>query len=327
MIGQMISRKLLISTFLLLSSLSSPSGFAGESTESPRMEKESKPAMQHSQLRLPNVHPGRDPVYAYAKTLLFKALEVTEDKYGTFELKVSEQEVAQERQLRSLEHDMLDITWSVSSIDREKQHRAIRIPIMGGFFGKRIMLIRADDNRFDAPLTFENLKSMRAVQGYDWPDTRIFRHNEIPVLETTYQASFRIVAEGFADMFPRSVMEIQYELDKQPDSTLKIEPHLLVSYESALFYFVASDQEALANRISEGLTILLASGEFQKTLMAQPVYQESMALMRGRTVIKIENPLLSEQSKAALKHYLTYFTPKPVLEQVEPSLKNASDHL
>ena len=168
---------------------------------------------------------------------------------------------------------------------------------------------------------------MRAVQGYDWPDTRIFRHNEIPVLETTYQASFRIVAEGFADMFPRSVMEIQYELDKQPDSTLKIEPHLLVSYESALFYFVASDQEALANRISEGLTILLASGEFQKTLMAQPVYQESMALMRGRTVIKIENPLLSEQSKAALKHYLTYFNPKPVLEQVEPSLKNASDHL
>lgn len=327
MIGHMISRILLSSAFILLSGLFTPLCFAGESTDSPTLEKDTKAALPHRRLRLPNIHPGRDPVYAYAKTLLSKALAVTEDKYGSFELQVSEQEVAQERQLRSLEHDMLDITWSVSSIDREKQHRAIRIPIMGGFFGKRIMLIRAKDNRFDAPLTLESLKSMRAVQGYDWPDTRIFRHNNIPVLETTYQASFRIVAEGFADMFPRSVMEIQYELDKQPDSTLKIEPHLLVSYDSPLFYFVASDQEALANRISEGLTILLASGEFQKTLKAQPVYQESMALMRGRSVIEIENPLLSEQSKAALDHYLSYFQIKAYNEQTKAPLEKTSDHL
>ncbi|WP_256772279.1 amino acid ABC transporter substrate-binding protein [Alteromonas stellipolaris] len=323
----MISRILLSSAFILLSGLFTPLVFAGEVTDSPSLEKDAKAALPHKVLRLPNVHPGRDPVYAYAKTLLSKVMEVTEDKYGTFELQVSKQEIAQERQLRSLEHDMLDITWSVSSIDREKQHRAIRIPIMGGFFGKRIMLIRANDNRFDAPLSLESLKSMRAVQGYDWPDTRIFRHNNIPVLETTYQASFRIVAEGFADMFPRSVMEIQYELDKQPDSTLKIEPHLLVSYDSPLFYFVASDQEALANRISEGLTILLASGEFQKTLKAQPVYQESMAIMRGRSVIEIENPLLSEQSKAALDHYLSYFQIKAYNEQIKAPLEKTSDHL
>jgi len=327
MIGHMISRILLSSAFILLSGLFTSLGLAGEVTDSPSLEKNTKAALPHRILRLPNVHPGRDPVYAYAKTLLSKALEVTEDKYGTFELHVSKQEIAQERQLRSLEHDMLDVTWSVSSIDREKQHRAIRIPIMGGFFGKRIMLIRADDNRFDNPLTLQSLKSMRAVQGYDWPDTRIFRYNEIPVLETTYQASFRIVAEGFADMFPRSVMEIIHELDKQPDSTLKIEPHLLVSYNSPLFYFVASDQEALANRISEGLTILLESGEFQAFLKAQPVYQESMTLMRGRTVIEIENPLLSEQSKVALKHYLTYFEPDFPVEPLEVPLEKTNDHL
>ena len=328
MIGHTISRTLISSAFILLSGLFTPLVFAGEVTDSPSIEKDAKAALPHKVLRLPNVHPGRDPVYAYAKTLLSKVMEVTEDKYGTFELQVSKQEIAQERQLRSLEHDMLDVTWSVSSIDREKQHRAIRIPIMGGFFGKRIMLIRAGDNRFDTPLTLESLKSMRAVQGYDWPDTRIFRYNKIPVLETTYQASFRIVAEGFADMFPRSVMEIKHELEKQCDSTLKMEPNLLVSYDSALFYFVALEQEALAKRISEGLTILLESGEFQTFLMAQPVYQESMALMRGRSVIEIENPLLSEQSKAALNHYLTYFDPAPLLiEHVEAPLDDTSDHL
>ena len=79
--------------------------------------------LPHSVLRLPNVHPGRDPIYAYAKQVLTMALDATADEYGTFELIVSEQEVAQERQLRSLEHSMLDVTWSVTSIEREKQHK------------------------------------------------------------------------------------------------------------------------------------------------------------------------------------------------------------
>jgi len=268
-----------------------------------------KNALPHNVLRLPNVHPGRDPVYAYAKTLLMRALELTEAEYGTVELLVSDEEIAQERQLRSLEHDLLDITWSVTSKEREKQHMAIRIPIMAGLFGQRIMLIRADDQRFNSPVSLEQLISMRAVQGYDWPDTRIFRHNHIPVLETTYRASFRIVAEGFADMFPRSVMEIQNEINNLPeDNKLAIEPNVIVSYDSPLFFFVSLDREALANRIAKGLLLMLNTGEFQNILFAQPVYQESLALMKGRTVIEIDNPLLSEQSKAALNKYLPYFS-------------------
>ena len=101
----------------------------------------------------------------------------------------------------------------------------------------------------------------------------------------------------------------------------------MVSYESPLFYFVASDQEALANRISEGLTVLLESGEFQAFLKAQPVYQDSMTLMRGRTEIEIENPLLSEQSKAALKHYLTYYESDLLIEPIEVPLEKTNDHL
>ena len=80
MIGHAISRTILTSTLLLLSGLFTPLGLAGEVTDSPSLEKNTKAALPHRMLRLPNVHPGRDPVYAYAKTLLSKALEVTEDK-------------------------------------------------------------------------------------------------------------------------------------------------------------------------------------------------------------------------------------------------------
>ena len=48
-----------------------------------------------------------ETVYAYAKRLLTESLRVTEPQYGSFELIVSDQETAQERQLRSLEHNML----------------------------------------------------------------------------------------------------------------------------------------------------------------------------------------------------------------------------
>lgn len=268
--------------------------------------------LPHSVLRLPNVHPGRDPIYAYAKALLYQALKVTEAEYGTFELVITEQETLQARQLRNLEHSMLDVTWSVTSKERERHHLPIRIPIMNGLFGKRALLINADDNRFDTPLALKDLTDMRAVQGYDWPDTRIFRHNGIRVLETTYQASFRMVAEGFADMFPRSVMEISHEINSQAKTAnLKVAPNIIIAYPSPMFYFVSSEQSALAERISQGLQQLLSSGELRKLLEAQDIYQQSMELLEAREQVQLHNPLLSEQSKQALATYLPYPAPEP----------------
>ena len=265
--------------------------------------------LPHSVLRLPNVHPGRDAVYAYAKQLLTEALEVTQDSYGTFELVVSTQETAQERQLRSLEHSMLDVTWSVTSIEREQHYLPVRIPIMAGLFGKRILLVREGDTRFSQVKSLEALQSYRAVLGYDWPDTKIFKANKIPVLETTYRASFKIVSEGFADMFPRSAMEIQEELsDESLSRGLAIEDSLVVSYPSPIFFFVGSDNQQLAGRIAQGLLILFETGQFQTLLTQQRGYQQSMSLLEGRTVIEIENPLLSEQSRLALERFLPEFS-------------------
>ncbi|NDV92316.1 transporter substrate-binding domain-containing protein [Alteromonas sp. 345S023] len=268
--------------------------------------------LPHSVLRLPNVHPGRDPVYAYAKALLYQTLKVTEAEFGTFELVITEQEALQARQLRNLEHSMLDVTWSVTTKERERHHQPIRIPIMEGLFGKRALFINSDDTRFDHPLSLAQLKTMRAVQGYDWPDTRIFRSNNIRVLETTYDASFKMVAEKFADMYPRSVMEINHEIkNDNKTANLKIAPNIVIAYPSPMFYFVSSDRPDLAERIQRGLEKLLANGELKRLLEAQEIYQQSMTLLEGREIINLENPLLSEQSKQALDTYLPYPSPSP----------------
>ena len=261
--------------------------------------------LPHTVLRLPNVHPGRDSVYSYAKSLLTEALRVTQSQYGTFELIVSNQETAQERQLRSLEHNMLDVTWSVTSTERERQFLPIRIPIMAGLFGKRALFVKEGDVRLKKVKNLAALQDFRAVLGYDWPDTKIFRANDIPVLETTYRASFRIVSEGFADIFPRSVMEINEEFaDKTLSKGLTIDDNLIISYPNPIFFFVGSDNQALAGRIAQGLLILFETGKFQELLLAHKNFKEGMVLIDGRTIIEIENPLLSEQSRLALEKFL-----------------------
>ncbi|MDY6976000.1 MAG: amino acid ABC transporter substrate-binding protein [Pseudomonadota bacterium] len=264
--------------------------------------------LPHTVLRLPNVHPGRDSIYAYAKLLLTEALRITQPQYGSFELIISNQETAQERQLRSLEHNMLDVTWSVTSTERERQFLPIRIPIMAGLFGKRALFVKDGDIRLKEVKKLADLHQFRAVLGYDWPDTKIFRANDIPVLETTYRASFRIVSEGFADMFPRSVMEINEEFaDKTLSKGLTIDDNLIISYPSPIFFFVGSDNQALAGRIAEGLLMLFETGKFQELLLAHKNFKEGMTLVDGRTIIEIENPLLSEQSRLALEKFLPEF--------------------
>ncbi|NDW16706.1 amino acid ABC transporter substrate-binding protein [Alteromonas genovensis] len=268
----------------------------------------------HTKIRLPNVHPGRDAVYAHAKQLLTEALLVTQADYGTFEFVVSSQESPQRRQLRSLEHDLLDITWSVTSSDREAYFLPIRIPIMAGLFGKRVLLINAEDTRFSKDMDITDLKEFRAVLGYDWPDTTIFRKAGIPVLETTYRASFKMVSEGFADMFPRSVMEVLEEMEhKDLSKGLVVEDNIVISYPSPIFFFVGSNNQQLATRITEGLLQLLKNHRFQQLLKEHKGFQQSLALVKGRTVISIDNPLLSKESQKAIENFLPLFAPAELL--------------
>lgn len=259
------------------------------------------------QIRIPQVAEGTDPLYLYVKALLQMALDKTAPEYGEVELIANESRTVQERQLRNLDHRMLDVTWSVTTLERESLFRAVPIPIAAGLFGKRVLLIRAGDERFDEPVAITQLKQYRAVQGQDWPDTRLYRHHGFSVLEATYESSFRVLEEHYVDYYPRGVLEVDFELAFHSARPLALEQHLVLSYPSPMFFFVSRNNRQLANRIHEGLRQLLASGEFQALLMSQRFYQNSMAHLQGRQVIHLSNPMLSATSQEALDTYLPYF--------------------
>ena len=86
-----------------------------------------------------------DPRNAYFLAALELALEKTADE-GPWQLQPATEAMPQSRALQKLsEADGVDVVWSMTSIEREKQNRPIRIPLLKGLMGYRLLIIRAED--------------------------------------------------------------------------------------------------------------------------------------------------------------------------------------
>lgn len=260
-------------------------------------------------------------IHNYIVEVLTRALSHTEHEYGPF-LLVDEQEVAvQSRQLRNLEKGVSDIIWMISARDREQQSHAIPIPIIGGLYGYRVLLVREGDNRFLRSQKLPELRQFLYAQGADWPDTRILVKNDFQVEEVTYKAGFRMLQRGFVDAYPRAVHEALFELTQPIADGLTIEPYTLLGYPNPLFFYVASWNTKLAERLESGLEIMVRSGELQSLLESQTFYQTAYDVLAGRTIYELHNPVLSDTARAAVEKYLDI---DEVLEYVKDSTARKS---
>ncbi|WP_414828602.1 hypothetical protein [Alteromonas sp. H39] len=277
-------------------------------------DESSQPAVQR--LSIPHQVDTTYGIHNYIVEVLTRALALTEQEYGPF-LLVGEQEAAvQSRQLRNLEEGVSDIIWMISDRDREQQSRAIPIPIIGGFYGYRVLLVREHDNRFLRSPKLPELRQLLYAQGADWPDTRILINNDFNVEMVTYKAGFRMLQRGFVDAYPRAVHEALFELTQPITDNLTIEPYTLMVYPNPLFFYVASWNTELADRLESGLKIMVRSGELQSRLESQAFYQTAYDVLAGRTIYKLHNPILSDTARVAVEQYLDF---DEVLEYVSNS--------
>lgn len=265
-------------------------------------------ATQKSSLRIPHYVAGTSSIYFYIKDILQMALDVTEQEYGKVTLESDSLETVQERQLLNLESNLLDISWSVSTYQRELEHRPIRVPLVGGLFGYRVLLIRENDIRFRQPITRKSLQNLIAIQGLDWPDTEILNYNNFELIGGTYNSTFKMLDSGFVDYFPRGILEYQEELEANSQFNLQVERYVALSYANPVFFFVAKKNKQLATRLKQGLDILVNQGLLQSKLAEQEFYQRAVAEMTDRKVYPLVNPLVSPQTKESLRHYLPLIT-------------------
>ncbi|ESP95210.1 MULTISPECIES: substrate-binding periplasmic protein [Pseudoalteromonas] len=174
----------------------------------------------------------------------------------------------QQRTLMALSKGQVDLHWSMTSPAREKLAIAVKFPLFDGLIGKRVLIIhKAQYARFKAVTEIAQLSRFTAVQGHDWPDTKILSSNGLNVKPiVNYQAMFDMVLDKKADYFPRSIVEAQSEIVNQNRPELMIVPDYYLSYPARFYFFVNKDKPGLAKKLEMGLAKLKSSGAYHALL-------------------------------------------------------------
>jgi ABC-type amino acid transport substrate-binding protein len=196
---------------------------------------------------------------------------------------------------------VLDVMWTMTSRERERDLLPIRIPIDRGLIGWRLLLIRkADVARFAALRRVEELRALTALQGHDWPDTEILRANQFKVQTASdYAGMFGMLATERVDYFPRATFEIWDEAKLHAHEGLVVAPGLALYYPSAFYYFVNKTNVKLAADIERGMQQMLADGSYDKLFDEYFGAMIERAALAKRRVFDLRNPLLPDATPLA----------------------------
>jgi hypothetical protein len=236
----------------------------------------------------------KDQRHQYFIELLELALSKTAASYGPYQTQTCPVRMMQDRALQQVQRKRcIDIVWTMTSLERESKLLAVRIPLLKGLLGQRVLMIRREDlRRFKDIQHLSELGQMRAGQGMGWPDIEILEYNRLPVIEgKSYEGLFGMLERGRFDYFPRGISEIGAELKQHQREGFVAEPRILLSYPAPIYYFVNPENTALAERLEQGLRLAIDDGSFD-ALFRKFNYHKLADLMENRLVFKLRNPSL-----------------------------------
>lgn len=241
---------------------------------------------------------------------LNRALQITRDEYGDYEL-ISSGKMGQDRALRELAHNQLDIAHFVATKEREAQANAIYVPITQGLLGYRLCLIKAENQeRFSGINNKQQWidKKITIGQHRNWPDTTILNSNDLEVL-TTFKSEllFQQLAKNRFDCFARGVSEITHEQVAHKALNLEIEKSIVIYYPLAQFFFVNPANPMLAKRLQKGLSLLQKNGELNQIFDRYYRDKINHLNLKNRVFIPLKNPTLSQKTVDALAAPSTRF--------------------
>ena len=242
--------------------------------------------------------------------LLKRALQVTQNEYGKYQLIPSEG-MEQGRVIKQLQAKRIDIAVFAPNEKREQLAIPIRIPVTGSLLSYRICLVKPESQEaFSKLYTLDDLiaSNLKIGQHQNWPDTEIMEANGLKLWKANkYSLLFDLLIAGRFDCFSRGANEVVQEFYAHSYKGLVIEKSLIIYYPLPLYYFVNRNKPKLAERITKGLKILQKNGEYEALFSTN--FGESLQYlnMHDRNIIELENPLLSEQTKVKMQADKNYY--------------------
>src|SRR4051812_43088600 len=156
--------------------------------------------------------PGKEGnYYVELLTLILNASKSPEER---IEFRFSGDQLSQARWVAEVVQDKgNNVLWTMNSKDRERNLHMIRVPVLKGLMGYRLLVIRKQDEaKFSNINTKEDLLKLSAGQGMHWPDTDILRANEFRLTEAMAKENlYKMLAAKRFDFFPRGAVEVELE--------------------------------------------------------------------------------------------------------------------
>lgn len=219
--------------------------------------------------------PSQKPSIDYFHQILIEALALNKDGFD-YELTPVDFEFSQNRTLRLLNYyDVLDITFSMTSVSRETDYIAIKVPLLDGLYGKRKLLVNPDNKSKFENMSLDKLKQQVACQGMHWPDYKKLKLNGFSVYGVDdYESNFKMLAKGRCDYFPRGIAEISSDLDKFNGKYGQMEmvDNILLVYDAPIYFFVGKHQQELADIVTAGLSELQKTGRLKQALLQNNIF-------------------------------------------------------
>ncbi|PHV06797.1 amino acid ABC transporter substrate-binding protein [Janthinobacterium sp. BJB412] len=241
-----------------------------------------------------------DARFADLVEILHTALERTTAEAGPFELAPSALKMNEARYLSALKQgQLINIAWSSTSIDKERDLLPLRIPLRKGLLGYRIALIACGQQaRVDQIRSLDDLRRFSVGQGMGWGDVQLYQAAGIKVAQASYDKLFRMLTLGRFDLFPRGVTEVyaEYALRAPVDPQLAVEKNLLLYYPWPYYFFFNHKDGALKQRVENGLRMMLRDGSFDALFWKYNGKAIEQANLRGRRVITLPNRMLPRET-------------------------------
>jgi hypothetical protein len=245
---------------------------------------------------IPMVIPGDGDYFVKLLRLTLEASKAPDEK---IELAFATEVLTQARSIAEVQKGRQNsVFWTVTNKEREQNLYPIRVPLFKGLLGYRMLVIRTEDAaKFAQVKSLSDLAKFSAGQGAQWPDTNILLVNQLQVVRGVSRESlYKMLMGRRFDYFPRGITEVVAEGDLIPGRGLMIEPHLILHYPSAMYFFVNKQNRDLADRLERGLASLIGSGEFDRLFYSLPRVKWATEQLRGQkhVILELANPDLPE---------------------------------
>lgn len=236
------------------------------------------------------------PIYEYRWKLLELALAHTAKADGPCRLEPYPEYATQNRGMLLLQSGAIDVIALGTNAERESKMLPIKIDILRGIVGYRLLVIRSADQPRIATMDEQAIRRhLTFGLNSQWADLPILRDNGFTVVtSSSYENLFGMLAGGRFDAFTRGLNEARRELGQRQEKfpQLAVEPTKALYFPYPVYFWVNRDNPALARRIERGLELALADGSFRQLFESYHAAEIGMLAREKRHVIHLSNPIL-----------------------------------